>query len=232
MNQTRDSQTPTTLTRFTGVLGAAEIAAGMNAAIRNAGRLAEDAESLLALGRFPSAAALAVLSIEESGKVTILRRLSIEPDEPSRRKTWKEFRRHTSKNPHWVFPDLVRNGARQLEDLREVVGGDHADVLESIKQLATYADCLGDAGRWSEPASAIEEGLARDLIERARLLLPVREIATREVELWVEHVGPHYPRSEMGQAVIRWFAAMRDEGLTDLEPDAMAKFMGRLAGSQ
>ena len=35
----------------------------MNAAVRNAVRLAEDAELLLESGRFPSAAALAILAI-------------------------------------------------------------------------------------------------------------------------------------------------------------------------
>jgi AbiV family abortive infection protein len=41
----------------------------MNAAARNAARLVSDAEILLGAKRYPSAAALAVLAIEESGKL-------------------------------------------------------------------------------------------------------------------------------------------------------------------
>jgi AbiV family abortive infection protein len=45
----------------------------MNAAIANAQRLAEDAQLLLDAERFPSAASLAILALEEAGKVIILR---------------------------------------------------------------------------------------------------------------------------------------------------------------
>ena len=51
----------------------------MNAARRNARRLAEDAKLLLEAGRYPTATALAVLSIEESGKMSILRGFCVHP---------------------------------------------------------------------------------------------------------------------------------------------------------
>jgi hypothetical protein len=49
----------------------------MNAANRNARRLVADAKLLLDAGRYPSAAALAALAIEESGKTSILRTLAV-----------------------------------------------------------------------------------------------------------------------------------------------------------
>lgn len=61
------------LRMYSGHLSAKQIAAGMNAASRNAHRLFKDAEKLAKASRFPSACALAILSIEESGKLTILR---------------------------------------------------------------------------------------------------------------------------------------------------------------
>jgi len=33
----------------------------------------------------------------------------------------------------------------------------------------------------------------------------------------------------MGAAVIAWYAALRAEGLTDIEPDDVARFMGDMA---
>jgi len=51
----------------------------MNAATRNARRLAADARLLLDAGRLPTAAALATLSIEETGKVSILREIAVVP---------------------------------------------------------------------------------------------------------------------------------------------------------
>lgn len=61
--------TSSKLPQFKGELSAAQIASGMNAARRNARRLADDARLLLDAERFSSAASIAVLSIEESGKV-------------------------------------------------------------------------------------------------------------------------------------------------------------------
>jgi ABC-type branched-subunit amino acid transport system substrate-binding protein len=55
-------------TVYRGALSAAQIAAGMNAALRNARRLVKDARVLVETGAFPSAASLAILAIEEAGK--------------------------------------------------------------------------------------------------------------------------------------------------------------------
>src|SRR5260221_5909890 len=64
------------LTQFVGALAPQQVADGMNAAGRNAKRLYEDAELLFNASRFASACALAVLSIEEAGKVSVLRGIS------------------------------------------------------------------------------------------------------------------------------------------------------------
>ena len=70
------------LDSYSGRLTASEIAAGMNAARRNAQRLCSDASLLLEQERYPSAAALAVLSIEEAGKTSTLQALSfLQPPE-------------------------------------------------------------------------------------------------------------------------------------------------------
>ena len=65
------------LDQYRGKLSPVQISEGINAAISNAKRLADDAELLLKERRFPSAASLAVLSIEESGKLSILRQLDV-----------------------------------------------------------------------------------------------------------------------------------------------------------
>jgi AbiV family abortive infection protein len=84
-------------------LSAAQIADGMNAACRNANRLAEDARVLLDAGRVPSSLALAILAIEEAGKMPILRRLAIATTESEVLEAWKEYRSHTSKNMMSMF---------------------------------------------------------------------------------------------------------------------------------
>ena len=64
------------LNQYCGPLSPSQIAAGINAARANAMRLLEDAKLLAGSGRYASATALAILSIEEGGKDGILRELS------------------------------------------------------------------------------------------------------------------------------------------------------------
>ena len=56
----------TKLSQYRGRLTPAQVADGMNAAIRNALRLADDAHALFDLERHPTAVSIAVLSIEDS----------------------------------------------------------------------------------------------------------------------------------------------------------------------
>lgn len=106
------------LDSYKGRLTAAQIAEGMNAALKNCNRLADDAAMLLEARRYPSAMALAILAIEEAGKISILRRLAVAMSEGECADAWKEYRSHTSKSAMWVFPSLVAAGARNLEDFR------------------------------------------------------------------------------------------------------------------
>ncbi|GAJ11010.1 unnamed protein product, partial [marine sediment metagenome] len=108
------------LDSYRGQLNPVQITDGMNAARRNASRLLEDAEILLNSGRYPTALSLAILSIEESGKATILRRLAIAKDNASLNNSWKEYRTHTAKNAAWILPQLAAGGAKTLDDLSPI----------------------------------------------------------------------------------------------------------------
>lgn len=160
------------LQSYRGPLSATEIAAGMNAANANALRLVEDAELLLNSGRFPSAASLATLSIEETGKVSILRQLSIATSKEEVAATWKRYRSHTQKNVQWLLPDLVVKGARKLDDLLPLFEkhAEHPFLLDHVKQLGFYTDGLGSR-HWSIPSQVVSGELARSLIRPPKFLL-------------------------------------------------------------
>jgi AbiV family abortive infection protein len=99
------------LDKYKGRLTPEQIAEGINAASRNAVRLVGDADLLLESERFPSAAALAILAIEEAGKVAILRELSVAQEEDKALDNcWRDYRRHTKKNVAWLLPQLVAEG--------------------------------------------------------------------------------------------------------------------------
>ena len=85
------------LNQYKGKLTAEQIAKGMNVARRNAQRLFEDAQLLIESSRYCSAATLAIISIEESGKDSILRRLAMAEGDIETSKIWREYRSHTKK---------------------------------------------------------------------------------------------------------------------------------------
>jgi AbiV family abortive infection protein len=210
-------------------LDPAQITAGMNAAARNAHRLAEDAATLLDARRFPSAAALAILAIEEAGKISVLRELSIATSDNEVAEGWKTYRTHTRKNVTWPLPTLVAAGAQKLDDFRPLFSGDsdHPYVLDQLKQIAFYTDCLGDV-HWSIPDEVVDESLARMLVDTAKVFARGQECTEQEVILWIEHLGPVFKQKDldfMKQALASWYAAMQASGLKPDGPNEMEQFI-------
>ena len=216
------------LNSYRGRLSSAEIAEGMNFATTNARRLAEDADILLTSGRFPTAASLACLSIEESGKVSILRQLATATSDDEVKTAWKSYRSHTRKNVQWLLPQLAMQGARKLDDLRPLFdeNSNHPHDLDHLKQLGFYTDCLGNR-QWSIPTSVIDEELSRMLVWTAKLLVSKKEISIQEIDLWILHVGPA-PKNDlpqMKQALMNWYSAMQEAGLKPQGINEMERFI-------
>lgn len=214
------------LNSYAGPLTPAQISEGIAAAQANALRLLDDARLLLEARRFPSAAALAILSMEERGKTIILKRLAIVRDPADLKSAWRDYRNHRAKNAGWIIPQLVNQGARTMLSMADSVdpNAEHAAVLDALKQVSFYTDCL-EKRHWSIPTEVIDEDLARSMITSAEMMWGGRSITVREVELWTQIVGPHYNQSGMAAAVVQWQHAMQEEGLSETEPEKLAAFM-------
>ena len=216
------------LDAYRGKLTPSQIAAGMNAAARNARRLSEDAESLIAAGRLPTAASVAALAIEEAGKVSILRELALAKNDAETMDAWKSYRSHTSKNVAWLLPQLAAAGARKLDDLKPLFDetSDHPFLLDHLKQLGFYTDCLGNA-HWALPWEVIDESLARMLVQIAKALAGKDQHTEQEIALWVEHIGPVWKKDPawMKQALVNWYSAMQAAGLAAEGANAMEQFI-------
>jgi hypothetical protein len=65
------------------------------------------------------------------------------------------------------------------------------------------------------------------MLLRAKALLSSRKHTPREIELWVEHVGPVWKSdmNSMKQGVLGWQQAMLREGLTTEGSITMAAFL-------
>jgi AbiV family abortive infection protein len=210
-------------------LTAEEIAEGMTRALKNAARLAEDAASLLESDRVPSAVAVAILSIEESGKVSILRQMAIAEDDKEWQQLWKAYRSHTKKNILWVFGELGQKGARKLDELRPLVDpdSDHPDILDQMKQLCIYTDCFTKS-KWSSPDEVDVGGLAPYLVKMAQILGKPKAVSPDEIRLWQKHLLPmkRAPMAAQKQAVAAWFHEMKLLGLSDASPEDVDNFLG------
>lgn len=213
------------LPQYRGALSAFDIVHGMNLAIGNARRLHSDAKLMLQSERFASAVALASLSIEESGKLLILRNIAIS-DEKNLPEHWREYRSHTKKNAMWIFGSLAANGARKITDFSRMFddNSDHPDVLDTYKQLALYTDCLG-TGKWVTPLKAINPETAAHLVNHAGQMVRDRDVTLREIELWQHYIKPGMNTAQMQVAVLMWHKAMVQEGLSDMGEDELQDFI-------
>ena len=216
------------LSQYKGRLNAAQIAEGINVASRNARRLADDARLLLKEDRFPTAASLAILSIEESGKVSILRRMAVAQSERELKECWREYRSHTKKNVMGGLLQEFAKGARKLDEFIELFHPDaeHTYLLDQVKQIGFYSDCLGKA-HWSEPADIVNESLAKQLVQTAEVLASNKQVSAAEIELWIKHLRPVWNKHPgwMRKALENWYQDMQEHGLAPEGPNEMRQFI-------
>ncbi len=222
------------VSQYVGNLSPQDVAAGINAATRNAKRLADDAKLLLGGKRFPSALALAILSIEETGKAGILRSIGVASSEIELKKLWKEYRSHKSKNALWATFDYIQKGARKLEDFAPVFdpSQDHPQVLDELKQLSFYTECVR-AGKWVEPAKIADERLARSIVTIAATFATEHVVSGKELEIYFRHMAPVRSGNPawVQQAFINAYAEMQQRGIRppgSNEADDLVK--GRIRG--
>jgi hypothetical protein len=124
VTSTRDSRARQRRLSFSvGTRGIASVGCSAlnNAASDNARRLAEDAQALFDRGSSATAASLAMLAVEEAGKVSILRTLLTAKSDNDLREEWKRYRRHTEKNQFLLMYEHVQGGRAKALGLPRTV---------------------------------------------------------------------------------------------------------------
>lgn len=68
---------------------------------------------------------------------------------------------------------------------------------------------------------------ATTLVRTAEILGPKSSVSEREIELWVEHLGPVWKKNEnlMRLALVSWYRSMQAEGLKEAGSNKMEKFV-------
>jgi len=162
------------------------------------------------------------LSIEESGKPSIIRSILLTDDPKKLKKEWQNYRKHTAKNLTWIFPELVYKGARKLEDFKPLFDtkNNHGQLLDNLKQLSFYTDIFSSK-KWSIPKNVIDKELAEIILLSARVLSNQDEGIDSEegLKLWIKYVKPVWngEMSLMKQAVIECYKEAAKLGIIKKE---------------
>lgn len=214
--------------QYFGKLDSEKAAEGINLAIENSQRLLKDAEILFEQESYSSSVALAILSIEESGKVPIIRRVLLEEDDKQRAKAWKSFRNHLQKNNQWILPDLVSKGSNNLDELKKMFAeeAEHPKILNVLKQISLYTECVGKA-KWVYPDEVITKEIAEAKLQTATILCPDKEVTPLELDLWQKYLKPVWKSDmkSMKKAIIEWNRAMEKHGLDSYDEEIMTDFV-------
>ena len=222
----------TKLKPYRGKLSAEQIVDGMNTAVRNARRLAEDAKTMLDLKRYPTAVSLAILSIEESGKVPILRNMAVTPDKKAVRFCWNRYKDHQSKNRDWPIPTLTGEDQSVILEKMRLVTDPESELpvfLDDLKKISLYTDCL-DNVHWSEPEKKISEESALEFVNIADRFANLDVPTLKEVELFIEHLKPVIGSSsgntkeDLHKALYNWRKSLIREGLRKEDDTLMEAF--------
>ncbi len=129
------------LEQFKGKLTDEQVATGAHFCFMNAKELFEEANILKEHGKYARALSLAILSLEELGKVIILPSvLSINKNDDSAwAKFWKDFRNHKGKQYAWAwYSQLLEKLGK--DDLKDRLMPGMEPMIDKIKQLGLYVD--------------------------------------------------------------------------------------------
>ncbi|UII81514.1 AbiV family abortive infection protein [Flagellimonas sp. CMM7] len=205
---------------------------GIRLAIENADSLVKDAQLLFDNNRYERCVAIAILSIEEAGKSSIIRSMLLTDDKKELSNNWKRYRRHTEKNLAWIMPELYAKGARKIDDLKWLYNKEssHGQTLDNLKQLSFYTDIFSSK-KWSSPSNVIDKELAEQILKSARILAKKHPIGINSEEglkLWVKHLKPVYKKDllEMKQALINCYCEAEELGIIEKgKTDEMTSFV-------
>ncbi|MGC8903505.1 MAG: AbiV family abortive infection protein [Fervidobacterium sp.] len=125
-----------------------ELAEGIKLCIENAESLLNDAELLFNNGKFPRAFSLAVLSVEEMGKIPMLVRAAcFEKDEKSRwSEFWKGWRNHEFKFGRSLGPGVLGLTLTLNKKLSDLI-----KKCETLKLRGFYVDFNKEIGKFEPP---------------------------------------------------------------------------------
>lgn len=154
----------------------------------NAIALFEDAVILHKNERFSRANALAILSIEEFGKIDLILKLILtdKSDTKTLRNLWNDFRNHKSKNYKWMYYFLqLENAKIDLVSYLTRKNSNANKFLDDYKMYSFYVD-INNAGEIYSPSTITKEDADNMMYIVSALLL--NDPGPPPVEYYTEYI--------------------------------------------
>ncbi|MGN6381394.1 MAG: AbiV family abortive infection protein [Dyella sp.] len=195
----------------------------MQHAVSNGLRLLEDARILRAGGRYPSATALALLAIEEFGKVSAIRAVFIAQNAEELRSSWRNFRSHKAKNVMWPASEMDWSKSEVLRNVFSLSNPKSPlpEFGDLVKQLSLYVDLLA-SGEWWVPERDVHVDLAEKFVASAEYLARICAADSKEeLELYAEAIK-RYPERTLASAeamLVYHYEQLQEAGLRPLGPN-------------
>lgn len=144
---------------------------GVQTVVANAQRLSNDAKIFLENGSHATAAALALLSIEEMGKSIYVLLAGTAEDEKQFREFLSAARRHNAKNGLADLADRLIAGHLTPEKFMDIFSDQNpaAKRLNLLKQAGLYVDWDANRG-WLDPMTTVSPTEATSLVKQAQQL--------------------------------------------------------------
>ncbi|AOM77388.1 AbiV family abortive infection protein [Pedobacter steynii] len=161
--------------QYNSVVTCAEAAEGIHVSLLNAKELLADGQILFDNARYPRAIALAVLAIEEYGKVEKIKELLLSKQKVS--SAWREVRSHKSKNYPWLFPLLKQLGLNDKDALLALTAKENNSLkfLDQLKQICFYTEAIKKEDKkgcyWWLPSEITDADLARFYLSNADIIV-------------------------------------------------------------
>jgi AbiV family abortive infection protein len=197
-----------------------EMGRGIAAANRNARRLLGDAILLYENYRYPSAAALATLAMEESAKWWALLHVTVLQDAKAIANAWRDHRRHVTKLDRAIA--IVKDAfERSGGEVVATPSTELARATQALKERCIYTDFIKDR-RWTEPSGACDAALCRGHLGGALVMVTRYHITGRYLGSAFQGIAGrlHEPQEEAAkQAMIAWSQGSEASALAE-EDDA------------
>ncbi len=128
--------------------------------------------------RFPSATSLAIIGVEELGKMAILLNLTLAKNEEIKKKLADAFTSHKKKTTACLSPYFSR--------ISQSFPINIANGLNESKKVGFYIDYKD--GQWLKPSEAFDKETAEKFINIIKLLLSMSDYPPEHFNLWKKHL--------------------------------------------